>query len=104
MSSSSNFDSLTERSESPWACMDPQKTRRRCCFEPHHFAESRGSLIEVGVLSWDNLPHLIASDLSKSRREWTQFQVEEKEVGIEIEQIIFEEIREELLVDVLDSL
>lgn len=104
MSSSSNFDPPTERSESPWACMDPQKTRRRCGFEPHHFVESRGSLIEVGFLSWDNLAHLIASDLSKSRKEWTQFQVEETEVGVEIEQIIFEEIREEILVNVLDSL
>ncbi|XP_042401326.1 uncharacterized protein LOC121991351 isoform X1 [Zingiber officinale] len=104
VSSSSNFDSPTERSESPWACMDPQKTRRRCFFEPHHFVDSRGNLIEVGILSWDNLAHLIASDLAKSRREWTQFQVEETEVGVEIEQIIFEEIREEILVDVLDSL
>lgn len=60
--------------------------------------------MEEEILSCESLTHLIGSDLSKSRKEWIQFQVEESEVGIEIERIIFEEIRAETLLDVLDSL
>ncbi|KAG6480537.1 uncharacterized protein LOC122016567 [Zingiber officinale] len=103
-SSSSNFDSPIEKSESPWARSDPPKASRRFIFEPHHFVRSRGSLSEEEILSCESLTHLIASDLSKSSKEWIQFRVEESEVGVEIERIIFEEMRAETLHDVLDSL
>ncbi|XP_042374571.1 uncharacterized protein LOC121968153 [Zingiber officinale] len=48
-----------------------------------------------------NLSQLISGDLSSSNKEWSQFEHERREVGAEIEHIIFEEIRQETALDLL---
>lgn len=47
--------------------------------------------------------HLIELDLSETRREWTQFNGEKREIGVEIGGIIFEEMREQCVFDMLGS-
>lgn len=51
----------------------------------------------------DSISQLIDSDLSMSGKEWSQFQREKREIGTEIEHIIFEEIRKETVLDILSS-
>lgn len=112
-------------------CHDPQRANtKKHLHEPHHFVldclrevegrlstphecsgpEKRGNNREEEVLSYDdnhgaalaNLSRLIDSDFSKSRKDWSHHQHEMTEVGIQIEHLIFEEIREETLVGILD--
>ncbi|RWV79012.1 hypothetical protein GW17_00059923 [Ensete ventricosum] len=105
-------------------------TECRHLFQPHYFLvvdclrevegklstshgcsspERRGKIVQEETWSWedrrgglgDDISQLIDFDFSKSRKEWSHFQQETGEVGIEIEHIIFEEIREETVLDVL---
>ncbi|KAJ8470104.1 hypothetical protein OPV22_024447 [Ensete ventricosum] len=105
-------------------------TECRHLFQPHYFLvvdclrevegklstshgcsspERRGKIVQEETWSWedrrgglgDDISQLIDFDFSKSRKEWNHFQQETGEVGIEIEHIIFEEIREETVLDVL---
>ncbi|XP_020597722.1 uncharacterized protein LOC110037418 [Phalaenopsis equestris] len=46
---------------------------------------------------------LIDMDLSGTRREWSHFKDEAKKTGLEIERLIFEEIREETVVEMFGS-
>ncbi|XP_064963043.1 uncharacterized protein LOC135636128 [Musa acuminata AAA Group] len=111
-------------------CHDPKRANtKKHLYEPHHFVldclrevegrlstphecsgpEKRGKNRDEEVLSYDNhgaalanLSRLIDSDFSKSGREWNHHQHEMTEVGTQIEHLIFEEIREETLVGILD--
>ncbi|XP_072957820.1 uncharacterized protein [Typha angustifolia] len=76
-------------------CLSPQRT---------------GKLIEEQIISWEKLrgdiaklTHLIHLDFSRPSREWRQFQSERKEIGMEIETQIFEDIRREAVMDILSS-
>ncbi|CAL9772256.1 unnamed protein product [Musa acuminata subsp. burmannicoides] len=105
---------------------DPRQANYSEChfFEPHYFlvdcrkeaqgklSTSRGcsspEIIQEEISSWEdqrggsgNISRLIDFDFSKSREEWSHFQHEIGEVGIEMEHIIFDEIREETVLDVL---
>ncbi|OAY78874.1 hypothetical protein ACMD2_08176 [Ananas comosus] len=67
-------------------------------------------LIEDQLSSWEKMrvdflriPNLIGSDISKSTKEWSQFHPEMTKIGKEIENLIFEEIRRESVLDLLGS-
>ncbi|WOK99593.1 hypothetical protein Cni_G08305 [Canna indica] len=109
LSSTSTLDSPNEVS---WGCFcdDAQKpNRKRHFFEPHHFVLDCHECSVPEILlpcesqtaALSDISKLIDSDLSKSRKEWIQFQHDITEVGVEIEHIIFEEIRDETLLEIL---
>ncbi|KAJ4733591.1 hypothetical protein LUZ62_039297 [Rhynchospora pubera] len=65
---------------------------------------------EEQVLSWEKItrditkiPTLVEDDFTKTEREWCQLKQDIGEVGSKIETLIFEEIREEAVLDLLDS-
>ncbi|WOL04358.1 hypothetical protein Cni_G13079 [Canna indica] len=89
---------------------DAQKSnRKRHFFEPHHFVLNchECSVREIllpckgQTAALADITKLIDSDLSKSRKEWSQFEHEITEAGVEIEHIIFEEIRDKTLLEIL---
>ncbi|CAL9103958.1 unnamed protein product [Musa textilis] len=108
---------------------DPRQADSEChLFEPHYILvdclkeaegklstshgcsspERSGKIIQEEILSWEdqrggrgNISQSIDLDFSRSRKEWSHCQHEMGEVGIGIEHIIFEEIREETVLDVL---
>ncbi|EHA8587152.1 hypothetical protein COCNU_scaffold001487G000030 [Cocos nucifera] len=66
------------------------------------------SIIKERIFTWDkqrgdvaDIAQLVDLEVSESREEWSNFQTEIREIGIEIEAVIFEEIREETLLDML---
>ncbi|URD99550.1 hypothetical protein MUK42_30889 [Musa troglodytarum] len=112
-------------------CRNPQRATnaKKHSYKPHRFVldclrevegrlstprecsgpEKRGKNREEEVPSYGNhgaalanLSRLIDSDFSESGKEWSRHQHEMTEVGAQIEHLIFEEIGEETLVDVLD--
>jgi len=69
-----------------------------------------GNIMQGEIFPWEKqrergdvamFTHLLALDLSETRREWTQFNAENREIGTEIGGIIFEEMREECVFDML---
>ncbi|XP_008797019.2 uncharacterized protein LOC103712310 [Phoenix dactylifera] len=74
------------------------------CLSP----ERAKSIIKERIFTWEkkrgdvaDIAQLVDSEVSESREEWRHFQSEIREIGIEIETVIFEEIREETLLDML---
>ncbi|XP_010941953.1 uncharacterized protein [Elaeis guineensis] len=67
------------------------------------------SIIKERIFTWEkqrgdvtDIAQLVDLEVSESREEWKHFQTEVREIGIEMEAVIFEEIREETLLDMLD--
>ncbi|WOL10913.1 hypothetical protein Cni_G19672 [Canna indica] len=50
-----------------------------------------------------NIEQLTVSELSSSSTEWSQFHHQIREIGIEIEAILYEDIEEEAIIDMLSS-
>ncbi|RWW04157.1 hypothetical protein GW17_00032636 [Ensete ventricosum] len=128
--STSGFDSPKDTKEAPWIGLEEHPNTRNQFLHPRRFLsdwlkevegrlstphecpspERSGKVTKEGtmILSWENrgcalgnISRLIDFDFSESRKEWSHFRHEIGEVGTEIEQIIFEEISEEAVLDVL---
>lgn len=110
-SSSDHNHSMEEENSSTSRLSSPKKPVQ---IQPRHLLLDL--LKEMEDKSWDPceifpwekqrgdmamLTHLIELDLSETRREWTQFNAVKREIGIEIGGIIFEEMREEFVLDML---
>ncbi|XP_072973963.1 uncharacterized protein [Typha angustifolia] len=57
---------------------------------------------EIPKVDQAKITQLIVSELSNSRLEWSHFQPQMREIGVEIEAAIFEEICDEAVVDIVD--
>ncbi|KAH0468760.1 hypothetical protein IEQ34_001992 [Dendrobium chrysotoxum] len=76
-----------------------------------HYSLSNGrKCMEMQVFSLEKhrkevarIAKLIDVDLSGTRREWSHFKDGGRKIGLEIERLIFEEIREELVVEMFGS-
>ncbi|CAL9757643.1 uncharacterized protein LOC103982933 [Musa acuminata AAA Group] len=128
--STSGFDSPKDTKEAPWIGLEEHPNTRTQFLHPHRFLsdwlkevegrlskshecpspERSGKITEEGMMilsresrgcALGNISQLIDVDFSESRKEWSHFRHEIGEVGAEIEQIIFEEISEEAVLDVL---
>lgn len=91
------LDCVREAEKRIWdsyECLSPERAKR---------------IIKDQIFSWDHqkrgdladIARLVDLQVSESREEWRHFQPEIREIGIEMEAIIFEEIREEILLDML---
>ncbi|XP_042409501.1 uncharacterized protein LOC121998587 [Zingiber officinale] len=84
---------VEEESTSPSSSESTEETKNSRMLE---FEESLPDCDESITIS-----ELIDRDLSESKKEWTQFEHERREVGTAIEHIIFEDIRRETALDLL---
>jgi len=69
-----------------------------------------GNIMQEEIFPWEKprergdvaiFTQLLALDISETRREWTQFNAGREEIATEIGDIIFEEMREECVFDIL---
>lgn len=73
-------------------CLSPERAKRNIKEQIISWEKQRGDLADI--------TQLVDLEVSKSREEWRHFQPEIREIGIEIEAAIFEEIREEIVLDI----
>ncbi|KAL5219052.1 hypothetical protein ABZP36_019736 [Zizania latifolia] len=69
-----------------------------------------GKSIEEHISSWEkiaedisNIPRMVELDFSQSIQQWSELELEAKEIGTRIETLIFDEIRRETVCDMLAS-
>lgn len=76
------------------------------------YAETRNNekIVLDQIFSWGkqggnatNITQILGCDLMEAKLEWDQFQPQMPEIQIEIADVIFEEITNEIVVDMLDS-
>ncbi|KAJ0963356.1 hypothetical protein J5N97_028478 [Dioscorea zingiberensis] len=75
-------------------CLEKEKARKIIDEQMSSLEKQRGDI--------SNITKLIALDVSNSTKEWSQFHHEIREIGMQIEAAIFEEIKEELVQDMLN--
>ncbi|XP_072973658.1 uncharacterized protein [Typha angustifolia] len=75
-------------------CSSPTKTEKFFCEEAPSWESQEADE------AW--ISQLIASDLSNSSKEWIQFKPQIREIGTKIEASIFEQLREEAVLDIID--
>ncbi|KAG1341782.1 hypothetical protein COCNU_05G000110 [Cocos nucifera] len=80
-----------------------------CASNEYLSPEMTQKIINEEILSWEmqkgdltRISKLIFSDVSNSMREWNRFRSQMREIVIEIEAAIFEEVREEIVSNLLD--
>ncbi|XP_008798916.2 uncharacterized protein LOC103713681 [Phoenix dactylifera] len=91
------LDCVRELEEGIWGsheCLSPERPKRTIKEHIFSWEKLRGDLADI--------TQLVDLEVSKCREEWRHFQPEIREIGIEIEAVIFEEIGEEIALDMLD--
>ncbi|KAG1348138.1 hypothetical protein COCNU_06G019670 [Cocos nucifera] len=91
------LDCVGEVEERIWDSQEylsPERAKRIAQEQIFSWEKQRGDLADIA--------QLVDLEVSKSREEWRRFQPEIRAIGIEIEAVIIEEIREEIVLDMLD--
>ncbi|XP_010942340.1 uncharacterized protein [Elaeis guineensis] len=108
---SQHAKSKRELNQSHQLLLDRVREVDKRIWDSHEYLSPEGAkrIVKEEIFSWEkqrgdlaDIAQLVDLEVSKSREEWRHFQPEIGEIGIEIEAVIFEEIREEIVLEMLD--